>query len=174
MSSAASPLWRGIQRDIGKATGAEYKVEHRSAVSGGCINAAWTIEGGGRRYFVKVSDATRATLFEAEAAGLAELRRADAVRVPRPICHSANAKASWIVLEHIELHSRTPHSDAVLGGQLARLHRQTAAAFGWERDNTIGSTPQPNARSSDWPSFFIGGYLRQAERMIEGLLAEIR
>jgi len=33
-------------------------------------------------------------------------------------------------------------------------HRKTAAQFGWERENTIGSTPQHNEPCDDWPEFF--------------------
>jgi fructosamine-3-kinase len=41
-----------------------------------------------------------------------------------------------------------------LGKQLAWQHRCTHAEFGWERDNTIGSTPQTNTRCKDWVEFF--------------------
>ena len=37
---------------------------------------------------------------------------------------------------------------------LAQLHRTTAEAYGWHRDNTIGTTPQDNARTEDWAAFF--------------------
>jgi fructosamine-3-kinase len=145
--------WHDIERDIGAATGAAFTIAQRSA-GGGCINAAWAIEGSGRRYFVKVNEASRAAMFEAEAAGLAELQRASAVRVPEAICHGVTLASSWIVLEYIQLGARTGASDAALGSQLAELHRHTAAHYGWLRDNTIGSTPQPNTRSSTWPTFW--------------------
>jgi fructosamine-3-kinase len=145
--------WHDIERDIGAATGAAFTIAQRSA-GGGCINAAWAIEGSGRRYFVKVNEASRAAMFEAEAAGLAELQRASAVRVPEAICHGVALASSWIVLEYIQLGARTGASDAALGSQLAELHRHTAAHYGWLRDNTIGSTPQPNTRSSTWPTFW--------------------
>ncbi len=34
------------------------------------------------------------------------------------------------------------------------MHRCDAAQFGWQRDNTIGATPQPNAWHADWVAFF--------------------
>ena len=37
---------------------------------------------------------------------------------------------------------------------LAALHRHTAAGFGWNRDNTIGTTPQQNRWTADWAEFF--------------------
>lgn len=150
----SNEAWAEIARDIAAATGAPFQVEHVANVSGGSINSAWKLSGGARRYFVKVNDAARAKMFEAEAAGLAELAHAAVVKVPQPICHGANSEASWIVLEHLELKRRTAESDALLGEQLAALHRRTAATYGWDRDNTLGSTPQPNSRSHDWPAFW--------------------
>ncbi|MGZ5260107.1 MAG: fructosamine kinase family protein [Burkholderiales bacterium] len=158
--------WNDIERDIGAATGAAFSIAQRSAAAGGCVNTAWTIEGGGRRYFVKVNEETRAAMFEAEAAGLSELQRG-AVRVPEAICHGVASAGSWIVLEYIELGARNAGSDAALGIQLAELHRHTAETYGWRRDSTIGSTPQPNTRSSSWPTFWrdqrLGFQLRLAE-----------
>lgn len=44
--------------------------------------------------------------------------------------------------------------------RLARQHRTTQAAFGWSRDNTIGSTAQLNEWSEDWVRFFRDRRLR--------------
>ncbi|HEV7392637.1 MAG TPA: fructosamine kinase family protein [Burkholderiales bacterium] len=158
--------WNEIERDIGAATGAAFSIAQRSAAAGGCINAAWRIEGRGRRYFVKVNEASRAPMFEAEAAGLSELHRRGPVRVPEAICQGSAAAASWIVLEYIQLGARTVRSDAALGLKLAELHRHTAEMYGWPRDNTIGSTPQPNNCSSSWLTFWrdqrLGFQLRLA------------
>jgi len=145
--------WADIEHGITTATRATFTLEHRSAAGGGSIRASM-IAGSGRRYFVKVNAASRASMFAAEAAALSELARAGAVRVPQLICHGANAEASWIVLEHIELARRSRSTDAILGAQLAQLHRHSGDVYGWTRDNTIGSTPQPNLPSSDWPAFW--------------------
>jgi protein-ribulosamine 3-kinase len=51
-------------------------------------------------------------------------------------------------------------ADAALGEQLALQHRCTAPAFGWHRDNTIGSTRQVNTRSDSWVEFFRERRLR--------------
>jgi fructosamine-3-kinase len=34
------------------------------------------------------------------------------------------------------------------------MHRATKQRFGWDRDNTIGSTPQHNAEHADWVTFW--------------------
>ena len=40
------------------------------------------------------------------------------------------------------------------------MHRVCARAFGWDRDNTIGSTPQVNTADADWVSFLREQRLR--------------
>jgi fructosamine-3-kinase len=45
-------------------------------------------------------------------------------------------------------------NQAVLAEQLAAMHRVTAVQFGWEIDNTIGSTLQPNTWNNDWLDFW--------------------
>jgi len=145
---------------IGKAIGATLQPRPAAAVHGGSINECHRWESDSGPLFVKVASLTARSMFEAEAAGLAELRRADAVRVPRVLGIAATEQEVALVLEWIELVSTTRASEAALGEQLAAQHRVTAAAFGWHRDNTIGSTPQLNAWCDDWVSFFRERRLR--------------
>lgn len=146
--------WNDIAATIGSATGAPFFMEHREAIAGGCINAAWRVSGGGRSYFVKINDAARADMFAAEADGLAAIAATNTVRVPQPVCHGANARTSWLVLEYIALGRESPGGMRTLGGELAALHRATQDHFGWHCDNTIGSTPQINTASTDWVAFW--------------------
>ena len=115
---------------------------------------------GERAYFVKVNSADKAAMFAAEACGLEEISRAGAVRVPQPICHGTTPHASWLALEYIELREADDEGMRRLGRNLARLHRVAGARFGWHRDNTIGSTPQPNAPADDWTTFWRERRLR--------------
>jgi len=108
--------------------------------------------------------ASRLDLFEAEAAGLAELAAAHAVRVPQVMCHGVAAGMAYLVLEDLPLRA---HGDAAqLGRQLAQQHRVGAPRFGGTRDNWIGATPQPNAWRDDWVDFWreqrLGFQLRLA------------
>ncbi|HSN71154.1 MAG TPA: fructosamine kinase family protein, partial [Steroidobacteraceae bacterium] len=90
----------------------------------------------------------------AEAAGLAELRGAHALRVPQVIAIGADAEAAFLALEWIEFGSAGRATEQALGERLATQHRCTAAAYGWDRDNAIGATPQSNAWSNDWVEFW--------------------
>lgn len=145
--------WKTIAATIAGATGAPFEAADASPVGGGSINRVSVLEGSGRRYFVKLNDADRLDMFEAEAEGLAEIAATRTVRVPEPICHGTAGGQAYIVLEYLELEAAGDRHAERLGRQLAELHRHRAGRFGWHRDNTIGSTPQPNEWQSDWIAF---------------------
>jgi protein-ribulosamine 3-kinase len=159
-------LWRDIELAIRKATTTPFSIESRTALGGGCINESHAIRGQGRAYFVKLNSPGKADMFAAEAAGLDEIDRTKTVRVPRVICHGASPAASWIVLEYLDLKGADDRAMRVLGAHLARMHRVTRARHGWDRDNTIGSTPQINTPAEDWVEFWrerrLGFQLRLA------------
>jgi protein-ribulosamine 3-kinase len=146
--------WDDIARGISAAIGKPFAVESAETVGGGCINTAYRIQGNGRACFVKVNAPERLPMFEAEAAGLAEIARSNTVRVPQPICFGADKKESWLVLEYLELHRAGNGSMRKLGSQLALLHKVRNERFGWTRDNTIGATPQVNTLHSSWVDFW--------------------
>jgi len=137
---------------IGQATGAPFTVARAQAGQGGDISQTFRLDGGPRSFFVKCQPPAGLAMFEAEAAGLAELAAADTVRVPRVICYGMAAGQAYLVLEYLPL--RAQGEAARLGRQLALLHRVAAPRFGWTRANWIGATPQPNAWHDDWAGFW--------------------
>lgn len=144
---------------------AQNGVEPR-AVGGGDISAAWKVETDNTPVFLKTGTAACIDMFEAEAAGLEELRKACAVRVPEVLACDTEAADAFLATEWITLEQPDGVSDGKLGSQLATLHRYKAKRFGWYRDNTIGATPQHNRWSDDWTEFFrdqrLGFQLRLA------------
>jgi protein-ribulosamine 3-kinase len=145
-------LWQNISSRIAAALNKKFEASKVFAVGGGCINSAYRIEDNGLSFFVKLNDAAKRDMFEAEAAGLDEITRTHTVRVPRPICCGVESSQAFLVLEYIELGGRGDW--ALLGSQFAQLHKTTREQFGWTRDNTIGSTPQINTPSSNWIEFW--------------------
>jgi len=145
--------WRAVETAISSATGVDFTVGEARAVGGGCINEAYCLAGGQRRYFVKLNRAGLEDMFAAEAAGLAAIGDTGAVRCPAPVCHGNDGHRSWLVLEYLDLAAPRGETSALLGAQLAALHRHSSQAFGFHRDNFIGATPQPNRADTDWVSF---------------------
>jgi len=143
-----------LARLITVATGRAFTPDSHQDVGGGCINQALVLEGGAQRYFVKLNSAERLAMFEAEAEGLREIAMTRSVRVPTPVCSGIAARRAFLVLEYLPLRGLDAQAQETLGRQLAQMHRATAPRFGWKRDNTIGSTPQPNHETDDWVAFW--------------------
>ncbi len=145
-------MWNEIEAAVSEALGEPFAITRRRSAGGGCINEAWILEGAdGRRLFVKLNAAHLADMFAAEALALEELARAGGPRVPRPIAHGTAGGRAYLAMEYLPLGGRG--DPAALGEALARLHAVEAERFGWHRDNTIGSTPQPNPWHTDWIEF---------------------
>lgn len=145
-------LWQSICDHIAQTVGGSSELDDASALGGGCINRAQRITCGGTSYFVKLNDAGLLDMFEAEAEGLEEMARSQTIRVPRPVCCGVSDGNAYLVMENLQLGGSG--SAETLGHQLAALHRVTGDSYGWHRDNTIGSTPQPNSPSNDWTAFW--------------------
>ncbi len=108
-------------------------------------------------YFVKLNTASRADMFAAEALGLRELQGSHTLRVPEPVCWGDDGESAYLVLEDLQLGG---HGDlAALGEGLAAMHRVTRERFGWDTDNTIGSTLQINTCEHDWVDFLANASL---------------
>ena len=146
--------WEAVEQDISQATDVGFKAQRAVPVGGGCINEAVLLEGDGQRFFVKLNNADKAKMFAAEAAGLQVIVDSDTLRAPRPVCQGGDGQRSWLVLEYIEFAGPPADCSELLGQQLAAMHRVTRDSFGWDMDNTIGSTPQPNAPARDWVNFY--------------------
>lgn len=159
-------MWDAIGEHIAAATGTSFKLQGQRPVGGGCINEAYRLRGAEQEYFVKLNRADGLAMFEAEAQGLSEMAATDTIRVPLPVCSGVAGGRAFLVLEHLDLSGRP--DAALLGQQLAALHRVQRPRHGWDRDNTIGSTPQLNTESDDWLEFWreqrLGFQLQLADR----------
>jgi fructosamine-3-kinase len=149
----------GIARALGAALGTAAAARD-APVHGGCIGESSRWRAGGRDVFVKTAPATQASMLEAEAAGLAELAGAGALRVPAVLAHGIAGARAWLALEWLDLVPEGPAADARLGEALAMLHRVRGERFGWHRDNFIGATPQQNGWYADWVAFLRERRLR--------------
>ncbi len=68
---------------------------------------------------------------------------------------------AYLLLEYVELRPlRDGDTGRAAGSALADLHGIEGRHFGWRRDNFIGSTPQRNGESDDWPTFFASRRLK--------------
>jgi protein-ribulosamine 3-kinase len=147
------PDWEPIRAALHSA-GIDVEGAEPRPVSGGDISAAWRLDSAAGGVFLKTGPASSYEMFAAEAEGLSELARANAVRVPAVIALGEHRDSAFVALEWLRFESIGRASERRLGEQLAALHRTTKPRYGWHRDNTIGLTPQNNAWSDSWVDFF--------------------
>lgn len=162
-------MWTEIARQISQTTGKPFTIEHRRSVSGGCINQGYALSNGDQTYFIKLNDAHHSEMFAAECLGLQQILATKTIRVPQPICCGIADNFSYLVLEWLEFGNSSNSAWEEMGRNLAAMHQTgVSERFGWERDNTIGSTPQINTWTDNWADFFakyrIGYQLKLANK----------
>ena len=162
-------MWKQIAQAITQATEKEFAIATTNSVSGGCINQGYKVSDNNTEYFVKLNQASQVEMFAAEALGLKQMYATNTITVPKPICWGTADNSSYIVLQWLDLGSANNESWRSMGRQLAAMHREgTSNSFGFETNNTIGSTPQINTWKSNWADFFaqqrIGYQLKLAKR----------
>lgn len=125
-----------------------------NSIGGGCINSTYQLKTEQHTYFIKLNRPSLSLMFEAEALGLQEMAATKSVRVPSVICQGTTQEHCYLVLEYISLRGLRGNGNIALGEQLAHMHRVKQPYFGWQMDNTIGSTPQINDQTHDWMTFW--------------------
>jgi fructosamine-3-kinase len=156
---------KAVNDHISQVSGKAFKGEMFPA-GGGCINQAFRLEDGGqeRVYFVKLNHAQLVDMFATEAEGLKAIADTQTIRVPAPLCHGVADGKAYLVMEWIDLASGGDWQQ--MGKQLALLHSaDIGEAFGWHRNNYIGTIDQMNQKEVNWPHFFAEHRLKpQFER----------
>ncbi len=146
--------WQTIVQYIESAIQQPFNLLKAKPLTGGDINTAYHLLAENRSFFVKLNTPERLDMFEAEAAGLQALAQSRTIRIPKLIVCGKTIDHAFLVLEYIAMNNLNNRSEQLLGQQLAQLHRQKQAYFGWHRDNTIGSTTQVNGQYHDWITFW--------------------
>lgn len=166
-------LVTAVEELIAKRTGNRSAVTSHSGVGGGCISQAHAIElADGRHYFLKWNPAPLEGMFERECEGLDALAAVGAIRVPQALGTGGEVGTEvppFVVMEAIGQGRQAADFFTVFGHQFATLHRHSVGGrFGFEHDNYLGATPQPNRWERDacefWKKQRLGFQLRLARQ----------
>lgn len=151
--------------------GLPVSIQGRRPLAGGCIHPVeWLEPGSGAPPVVaKIGRPEDRPLFEAEAESLRRLAATGAVRVPEVLALAGDAGRTILLLEGLAPGRAEPASWREFGERLAALHTADAGSrYGFERDNHLGRTPQPNPWCDDWVTFIaehrLGHQLALARR----------
>jgi fructosamine-3-kinase len=152
--SALIKMWQEIAAKISETTEKPFEITSHRSVGGGCINQSYAVSNGDRTYFVKVNQANQLEMFAAEYLGLQQMYETQTIRIPQPLDYGSAGNNSFIVMEWLEFGRGDSRAWELMGQNLAKLHQsQGSDRFGWDRNNTIGSTPQINPWNNNWPEF---------------------
>lgn len=149
------PQWNQIAARLKRETGKELVASTARRVTGGDINKSYRLTAkDGTEFFVKTNTGQFAiAMFKAEAEALIEIALSKAIRVPEVLFDGQTEHESYLVLEFLELGSY--RNEQQLGRQLAAMHSNTGMEFGWQRNNTIGSSVQINTSNPNWCDFWV-------------------
>ncbi len=165
-----------VRAALAEVFGPQCRILGRGRLSGGDINEAERLDTSAGPVFLKWNPAALPGLFSSEAAGLRALRACDSGLVVPEVLAFADGgphEPGFLMTSFLEPGPRVADFDERLGLGLARLHATSRATYGFERDNYLGTTPQPNPSVGRWLDFYgehrLGHQVTLARR--KGLLS---
>ncbi len=127
-----------------------------NSLSGGCISNAYKLNmADGKIYLLKINDTHSGDMFIKEANGLSELKKANAIKVPKVLLAGTN----FILLEFINSSVKSNYFFKDFGIKFSELHKYNSKTFGFYEDNYIGANIQLNIpekdEETDWIKFYF-------------------
>lgn len=148
-------MWHALQTEISAFLGRPYPLADRHLMQRSSRCQLYRISDGQLALFVKLTDACHGDQLRAEAFGLGELSRFGPLQTPEVVCVGTTKGFGFLVMEYLPFSSPSRLGWQRLGEGLAALHqRQDQAMYGFDDDNFIGDSPQPNPWHKHWYRFF--------------------
>ncbi|MGF1844232.1 fructosamine kinase family protein [Vibrio clamense] len=149
-------MWQAISQQLSDTLLFDFNLVEKTKISGGDISECYMISDGEQRYFVKVNSRDFFAKFEAEAENLRLLRETSTIFVPELVLIGKSKTNSFIVLNYLPTKTLDDAKNSyAFGVKLAKLHQWgEQKEFGFDRDNFIGATHQPNKWCKKWSRFF--------------------
>lgn len=148
-------MWHFISEQISESIQQDFICDDIREVKAGDSHKSYKISDGKQRFFVKTNEKHQLSNFEAEREGLDHINHTQLFKVPKVICSGLVSSHSYLVLEYITITQGDDSSWFHFGEALAKMHnKHTQRMYGWQEDNFIGLTPQPNLWQKKWNCFF--------------------
>jgi hypothetical protein len=135
-------------------------------LSGGDINEVQRLSCKEGEFVVKINDRSAyPKMFEREASGLDELRKAKSFKIPEVIATGELGENSYLLMRYIDANSPSSDFDEQFAQKLAKMHQVSADHFGFHEDNYIGKLPQYNDHKAKASDFYIDQRLEPQVKM---------
>jgi fructosamine-3-kinase len=149
-------MWQALSQQLSDTLMFNYTIAERTKVKGGDISECYMISDGEQRYFVKTNERSFINKYLIEADNIKSLRNTATVYVPELILTGTSKEHSFIVLNYLSTKPLDDDKQSYkFGVQLAKLHAWgEQKEYGYDQDNFIGNTLQPNKWDRKWNRFF--------------------
>ncbi len=148
-------MWQSIAEQVSRTLGTSFVIHERIALSQEPDARRIVIRDGQVRLFIKLAPRAQLEQMEAEQHNLQVLHQYHSVALPRPLCCGTAGEHCFLALEYSPLHEGDSAEWAKLGADVARLHCcDEQAMYGWDEDNYLKNTLQPNRWHKQWATFF--------------------
>ncbi|MGF1724009.1 fructosamine kinase family protein [Photobacterium nomapromontoriensis] len=148
-------MWQAISHQLSEVLDRPFKISEKETIDGGDVNECYCISDGNERFFIKLNDRERLVIFETEAESLRIINDTDCIQVPQSVHLGTSKDKSFLILNYLPTKVIDNDSAFILGQQLARMHSWgEQGEYGFDIDNYIGLTPQPNQWQRRWCRFF--------------------
>ncbi|MEZ8823831.1 fructosamine kinase family protein [Vibrio amylolyticus] len=149
-------MWQALTEQLSDTLMFNFTIVERTKVKGGDISECYMITDGEQRYFVKTNERSFINKYLIESDNIKSLRATSTVYIPELILTGTSKDHSFIVLNYLSTKPLDDDKNSYkFGTQLAELHLWgEQKEFGYDRDNYIGSTLQPNKWDRKWHRFF--------------------
>ena len=132
-----------------------FSIKQATPLSGGDINAVLLLTTDQGNFVIKINDAQRfPEMFSLEKLGLESLAQSKSFIIPEVLGVGTFRTKSYLLLDYIESGKPSVDFDEIFAQNLAKMH-QTTSAFGFQKDNYIGSLPQYNTEEASAADFYI-------------------
>lgn len=150
-----SELIAFFEEELSKTLGLEIKIDEAHTLHGGSINYTYCLVANQQNFLAKLNQNQPKDFFLQESLGLKALSYKSGIYIPKVYLEGVRQNIQYLVMEFVQEGMPQQKSWEAFGTQLAQLHQNTSAYFGWEQNNYIGSLPQLNKTHSKWIDFFI-------------------
>ena len=134
----------------------DLQLNNARPLSGGDINEVQHLSCKEGEFVVKINDRKAyPKMFEREASGLDELRKANSFTIPEVIATGEIGEDAYLLMRYIDEASPSSDFEEQFAQKLAKMHQVSADHFGFHEDNYIGKLPQYNDHKATASDFYI-------------------
>ncbi|WP_406733365.1 fructosamine kinase family protein [Vibrio scophthalmi] len=149
-------MWQAISEQLSETLMFSFVIREKTKLSGGDISESYMISDGEQRYFIKINHREFLAKYESEAENIQCLRNTSTVFAPELVHLGKSKHHAFLILNYLPT-KPLDNSEAsfTFGQQLAALHQWgEQKEYGFDSDNYLGNTLQPNKWDRKWSRFF--------------------